>query len=141
MDITARISELLREQGKEQKDLCDFLGVSPSVYSDWKSGKSKSVKQYIDRIADFLGCTPDYLLGAEAAFSPAEIQLISEYRLLSDEGKEVVRYVTGAAKALEKKDTILVFSSSRDGGAPGYIEITREEANRLLNLPGEEEEE
>ena len=136
----ARISALLGEQGKNQADLCFFLGISPSVYSEWKSGKSKSFRQYIDRIAYFLGCTPDYLLGSEVAFNPTEIQLVFDFRSMSTEGKEFVQYAVGAAKALEKKETVLVYSASRDGGAPGYVEITREEADRLLSLPGEEEE-
>ena len=140
MDIIERISELLREQGKDQRELCEFLGVSQSVYSEWKSGKSKSIRQYVDRIAEFLGCTPDYLLGSEVAFSPAELQLIGAFRSLSLEGREFIQYAAGAAKAFEKKETVLVFSSSRGGGPPGYREITREEADRLLSLPGEEEE-
>ena len=53
----------MQKQGKQQKDLTDFLGIHRNVYSDWKSGKSKSYTKYLYQIASFLGTTPEYLKG------------------------------------------------------------------------------
>jgi transcriptional regulator with XRE-family HTH domain len=139
LNVTERITALLLEQGRDQKELCDHLGISQSVYSEWKSGRSKSIRRYIDRVAGFLGCSSDYLLGVDTALNPTEVQVIEVFRSLSAEGRDHILYALDAAKAFEKKETVLVFSTARDGEAPGYIEITREEADRLLSLPGEEE--
>ena len=131
-------------RGLGQKDLCEYLGVSPSVFSEWKSGKSKSVKQYIDLIAEFLGCTSDYLLGSspgnEAALNPTEVQLVQDYRELSTEGKAHIQKTVEMAKVFEKHMPVVVFRAARGGGAPKAVEITQEEADRLLSLPGEEED-
>ena len=64
MDTLDRISDILVKQGKKQKDLTAFLGVKESAYSEWRKGKSLSYKsKYINRIAEYLNVTPDYLLG------------------------------------------------------------------------------
>lgn len=63
MSTLIKISELLQKQGKQQKDLTDFLGIHRNVFSDWKSGKSKSYTKYLYQIASFLNTTPEYLRG------------------------------------------------------------------------------
>ena len=64
MDIMLqRISELLLEQKKSQKDLTDFLGITQNSYTNWKSGRNSSYKKYKYAIADFLDVTVDYLDG------------------------------------------------------------------------------
>lgn len=47
MDIINRISALLEEQKKSQKDLTDYLGIEKSVFSTWKKNKSKSYMKYL----------------------------------------------------------------------------------------------
>lgn len=63
MDTLYRIKSLLKEQGKTQKELTDYIGIEKSVFSDWKKGKSKSYKKYIAEIAEFFGVSTDSLLG------------------------------------------------------------------------------
>ncbi len=63
MDTLNRISELLANQGKSQKDLTDVLGLHRNAYTEWKRGKSVSYNKYIYQIADFLGVSVDYLRG------------------------------------------------------------------------------
>jgi len=140
METVEKIARLLRESGKQQRDLCVFLGLGPSVFSEWKSGVSKSYRLHIGRIAEFLGCTVDYLLNEdEFALSPSEQELLQLYRSLSDEGKAHVRLAGEMAKSYDKRGMVTVFRASRGGETPGFIEITREEAERLLGLPGQEE--
>lgn len=57
------ISSLLKEQGKTQKELCEFLGIKKNAFTNWKSGVNKSYVKYLPQIADFLGVSVDYLLG------------------------------------------------------------------------------
>lgn len=60
-----KITLLLKEQKRTQKELCTFLGLNPVAFSEWKSGKSKSYTKYLPQIAEFFGCSVDYLLGKE----------------------------------------------------------------------------
>lgn len=63
MDTLSRIVLLLKEQGKQQKELANYLGISTNCITDWKSGRNKSYLKYVNPISDFLDTTPDYLLG------------------------------------------------------------------------------
>lgn len=58
-----KICALLEQQGKKQKDLTDFLGISKNSFTDWKSGRIKSYNKHLPAIAEFLGVSTDYLLG------------------------------------------------------------------------------
>lgn len=98
MDILDKIDELLYQKKCTQRQLSAFLGVNENVYSKWKSGTSKSYMKYIDRIADFLEVSADYLLGNKKSsdikseldkicinLSPADKEKVVEYaRLLAN---------------------------------------------------------
>lgn len=65
MEILEKISKLLKKQGKKQKDLTDFLGLSGQAVTNWKNGNSNSYKKYLPQIAEFLGVGVDYLISNE----------------------------------------------------------------------------
>lgn len=65
MEILHNISELLKDQGKSQKQLTDHLGLKQNAYTNWKGGYSQSYKKYLPQIADFLGVSVDRLTGSE----------------------------------------------------------------------------
>lgn len=92
-----KIDALLKEQGKKQKDLTDFLGVSKNRYTDWKNGRIKSYIKYIPQIADFLNVSADYLLSSASTeedhllLSEHEKILIKAYRAEPDIQKAIDR--------------------------------------------------
>lgn len=59
------IQSLLEKQKKEQQELCKYLNVSKSTFSNWKSGNSESYLKKLPEIADYFGVTVNYLLGKE----------------------------------------------------------------------------
>lgn len=63
MSVLDKICKLLSEQGKKQKDLTDYLGISKNSFTDWKSGRVKSYTKHLDKISEFLNVSVDYLLG------------------------------------------------------------------------------
>ena len=63
MCILDRITKEQKEQGKSQKDLCEYLGLTKNTFTEWKSGRNTSYKKYLPEIAEFLGVSVDYLLG------------------------------------------------------------------------------
>lgn len=81
MTVLDRIFNLLAEKGLQQQDLTNYLGVSKQLTTDWKAGRSKSYFKYIDKIAQFLNVSVDYLTGTET-FDEAKAQNSTERRLL-----------------------------------------------------------
>lgn len=73
MEILEKISKLLKEQGKKQKDLTDFLGLSGQAVTNWKNGNSNSYKKYLPQIAEFLGVGVDYLISNEESQKKKDI--------------------------------------------------------------------
>lgn len=95
MDNTLlRILKLMKEQHISDTEMQEYLCVPKGTFSNWKRGKGKSYYEYIDRFADRLNVTVDYLVRGEERFdlncSYNEADLLEKYRLLSVEGKEVV---------------------------------------------------
>lgn len=101
MDILDRITALL--DGKDQKELTDYLHLQKAAYTDWKSGKSKSYRKYLIEIAEFFGVSLDYLVyGKEKKLSEIKLtndenRLLTYFKELSDIDKGVV---IGRAEAL-----------------------------------------
>lgn len=55
--------ERLTSLNVSNKDLSQNVGVSSGNISDWKSGRCKPNIDTIIKIADYLDCSVDYLLG------------------------------------------------------------------------------
>ena len=95
MDETLeRILELMKEKRVSAVEMEDLLKVSRGSFSNWKRGKGKSFYEHIDRIADRLGVSIDYLVrGNEIksdSLSSCEKELVECYRRLSDDAKDVL---------------------------------------------------
>lgn len=65
MNIGDRLFELVDRQFKEQKDFAAAIGVTASVVSEWRRGKSVSYQKRLPEIAQVLGTTVDYLVNGE----------------------------------------------------------------------------
>ena len=91
-----RISALLKERGIQQKDLCEYIGLKPQAYTNWKGGSNDSYMKYLPRIAEYLGVSIDYLLGtpspAEASLLPPDLlELIATFS--ESEMKDLENYI------------------------------------------------
>ncbi len=71
-NIIEKILDLLRIQGKSQKELTDFLGITQNAFTDWKSGRLKSYTKHIPSIAKFFNVSVEYLMGETDDRSPIE---------------------------------------------------------------------
>lgn len=92
MTISQRIFFLMEKQGKKQKELSKFTGISTSTISAWNKRGTNPAADTISTIADFLEVTVDYLLtGKEnqtAILTTDEQELLENYRQLTSDGKE-----------------------------------------------------
>jgi repressor LexA len=69
-DFLKRMFDTMKVQEKKHKDLADYLGITPQRVTDWKSGRIASYSKYMDKIAEYLGVSVDYLLTGKSS-SPA----------------------------------------------------------------------
>ena len=98
MDVTiTRIIEEMKLQNKKHADLATYIGVTPNVITDWKSGRIKSYKKYLHAIADFLGVSVEYLKGeTEIKNSP-----LSNENGLSESQREIIALFDSAPPELQ----------------------------------------
>lgn len=61
--VLDKITALLKEKGKRQRHLCEYLGLNPQAFTNWKNGSNDSYMKYLPEIAEYFGVTIDYLLG------------------------------------------------------------------------------
>ena len=92
-----RISDLLSEKKISQKQFMADLKLSTATFSEWKAGRVKSYKKYIEEIADYLGVSVDYLLGRtddpHPAISNDDVKnAIDEYVKSKGKQSTVIRY-------------------------------------------------
>lgn len=90
-----RIFELVDQKYKEQRDFAKDLGVTASIVSQWRTGKSASYNRYLPQIAAVLNTSVEYLLTGSAPAadtsspaSPALQRLSNALDQLNEEGQE-----------------------------------------------------
>jgi transcriptional regulator with XRE-family HTH domain len=115
MTIMERVLELLKENGKEQKDLSDYLGITQQRFSDWKAERVRSYLKYIDKIADFFGVSSDYLLGNTE----------TKYQIINKNDKRIAKDDT--------EEELLVMFRSRDL-TPQDKELIKENIRNTIDL-------
>lgn len=78
MSFTQRLEEMLNTRKISKITFLTDLGYSKNAISEWRNGITKSYMNKIDQIADYLGCSVDYLLGRTQF---AEMQKAEDIRL------------------------------------------------------------
>lgn len=61
-----RFEKLLSQRGLKAADVANATGIGRSTFSDWKSGRSRPKSDKMNKIAEFLGTTADYLSGTDS---------------------------------------------------------------------------
>lgn len=95
-----RYEKIRTEKGYKDSDVSKGTGIGGSTFSDWKSGRSCPKTAKLEKIADFLGVSIDYLTGKE---SP------SYY--VNEETADI------AQKIFENKDLRVLFDAAADASA------------------------
>ena len=90
MDTIEIIVEELNKKGVKPSQMMSELGFSSGLFSQWKSGLQKPSSTKLEKIAEYLDCSVDYLLGkplSESALTEDELKLLNSYRQLSEQDK------------------------------------------------------
>ena len=92
--VVDRIEELLSLQKKSKQDLIRHLGLANGTFTSWRYRNGKSYLLHIERIAEFLGTTPNYLLQGKDdivnfdTLSAIEIEILSLFRKMKNDRKQ-----------------------------------------------------
>lgn len=57
-----KFKQLVKARGITTYRVAKDIGLAPTVFSDWKSGKSKPKVDKLKKIADYFGVTIEYFL-------------------------------------------------------------------------------
>ncbi len=80
--ILKTVLEYLKKDTRKQGEFLEYLGLSSSAVSDWKSGKSSSYLKYMPMIAEYFSVTVDMMINGygtsyKDAPSPSKIPVIN----------------------------------------------------------------
>lgn len=92
--------KLRDKKGLKDADVVKATGITKSTFSDWKSGRSKPKQDKLQRIADFLEVSVDYLMTGE--------EKEGDKYYLNDETAQV------AQEIFENKELRALFDVQRD---------------------------
>ena len=102
-----KLKSLRLESEKTQFQVASALSISRQVYANYENEINLPDPYMLIKLADFFGCSVDYLLGREddfgvvsgnadsntTALTAEEAQLLKDFRLLSDSAKyKVIGY-------------------------------------------------
>ncbi len=100
-ELYNRISGLCEAKGVSGYRMCKDIGIQPSIMSDLKSGRKKSLSAaYANKIADYFNVSVGYLLGTEEIEKPAKPQ--GGLGELSEEEKDYIKWFREEASEKEK---------------------------------------
>ncbi len=106
-DIYQNIEALCKEKGIRPSTLATAAGVSRSILSDLKSGRSRSLSAgNLSRIAAYFGVSVERLLGVEEQkpdiLDQVDVAFYGDYKTLSEEDKEMLRQM--AKRLMDRKE-------------------------------------
>ena len=109
--IIDRLTKLIDEDPRTQKDLCDALGIGTSTLNNWIKRHTDPAARFIIPICEFFGVSPSYLLTGEEQ-NPDAYALGKEdreilrlfHRLPRDARIEFKGEIKGYLKAIETEE-------------------------------------
>ena len=93
--VYERFCELVKARNIKIIDISRATGISSTVFSEWKKGKSRPKTDKLQKIADYFNVTLEYLMTGKipslkkTIYSPEEEQAIYWYKLYSMATPEV----------------------------------------------------
>lgn len=94
METLERIINLMKDQEISDLEMEKRIGATRRSFSNWKRRKGRSYYEYIDKIADQLGVTIDFLIRGEDlktdSLTHEEIVLINNFRNLVPEERKLI---------------------------------------------------
>lgn len=81
-----RLEEALSNANMNQETLAKLAGIKKGIFPQWKSGRAKPKIETARKMAEVLGCDPDWLRGEDV--DPKETKLLKNFKKLNELGKD-----------------------------------------------------
>ena len=85
IDISTKIKDLRLEKNLKQKDVAKELNIATNTLSQFENNKGRPSLEVLSLMADFFGCSIDYLVGREDDFGNVTVQNVENATLTKDE--------------------------------------------------------
>lgn len=95
MDTIDKINYYLTKNKRTGADLCEFLGVSSGVYSQWNTRRTKPRKSKLPAIAEYLGVSVADLLPDEDPSAGIKKGPIPKDEAVSQEKQQLLDMIDG----------------------------------------------
>ena len=130
-----KLKEIRTKLNKTQKDLAEYLSISPQSVSKWEKGEALPSMEYLPKIAKFFGCTPNDF------FEEAEFQVKEENpaKRALKAMKENMHYIAKKKLELEKEYIALAQAEKENGGKQELHQRKREIEEMLKRVCIEQE--
>lgn len=79
----------IQERGLTAYKVAKGAGISQGQMNEYKNGKIKPTTDNLIKIADYLNCSIDFLLGRTGT-DEREIKIINSFRSVNEDGKEAI---------------------------------------------------
>ena len=106
--ILDNIIACLNHKGCDQKELCQYLGKSTQIFTNWKNKDNNSYMKYLPQIAEFFGVTVDHLMGKVVISQQSELEerLLKYFSLCDADRKlRIIQYAMNLFDEMEKEKT------------------------------------
>lgn len=120
MDVGEYIKELRTSKGLTQEELGKIVGVQRAAVQKWESGMTQNLKRVtIQILADYFCVSPASFFSSKSTkydfnnLDKNEQSLITNYRTLSDQGKEYILQTMNMAVNTYKKDSSTAVSKKQ----------------------------
>lgn len=97
MDTIDKINYYLTKNKRTGADLCEFLGVSSGVYSQWNTRRTKPRKSKLPAIAEYLGVSVADLLPDEDPSTGIKKDPIPKDEAVSPAAQEIFDFLDSAS--------------------------------------------
>lgn len=97
MDTIDKINYYLTKNKKTGADLCEFLGVSSGVYSQWNTRRTKPRKSKLPSIAEYLGVSVADLLLDDDPSAGIKKDPIPKDEAVSPAAQEILDFLDSAS--------------------------------------------
>ena len=109
MNFSQTLDKMMNERGVTAYKISKETGISDRLIGYWRNGEKLPGAENLLAIANYFGISVDYLLTGSNftdEFNDIETKLVSDYRLLSDQGQEYIQQQMFIAKEIYKKADI-----------------------------------
>lgn len=120
-------SKLLKEQNVRASDVSKATGINPTVFSEWKKGKSSPKIDKLQKIADYFNVSLEYLMSGK---NPENFTPI----LREKDERDISKKLIDTLEQLEGNDGLMFDGEALDEETKELLKISLENAIRTAKI-------